>query len=123
MIKLMIVDDNDIVREGLSQMLAAQVGITIAADAENGDSALEKLQAGIAVDVMLVDWNMPGISGVDLTRRIKRLMPHIKVIILTMHSKDEYQVQAFNAGASAYVLKDLEVEGVANIIREVYATG
>ncbi|SDH26847.1 Response regulator receiver domain-containing protein [Pedobacter terrae] len=123
MIRLMLAEDNDIVREGLSQMLAAQVGITIAAEAENGDSALEKLQAGIAVDVMLVDWNMPGISGVELTRRIKRLMPHIKVIILTMHSKDEYRVQAFNAGASAYVLKDLEVEDLAKIIREVYTIG
>jgi len=121
MIKLMIVEDNEVVRQGLSHLLAAEAGIAIVADAQSGAIALEKLESGIWVDVMLIDWNMPGLSGVDLTRRVKLLMPHIKVIILTMHSKDEYRMQVINAGASAYVLKDLAIEDLAKIIREVYA--
>ncbi|SFA40387.1 Response regulator receiver domain-containing protein [Pedobacter suwonensis] len=119
MIKLMIVEDNEVVRQGLSHLLAAEAGIAIVADAQSGAIALEKLASGIGVDVMLIDWNMPGLSGVELTSRVKLLMPHIKVIILTMHSKDEYRMQAISAGASAYVLKDLAIEDLAKIIREV----
>ncbi|WP_412469285.1 response regulator transcription factor [Pedobacter sp. KLB.chiD] len=121
MIKLMIVEDNEVVRQGLCNMLTWQANIAVAADAENGASALKKLEQGVSIDVMLIDWNMPGISGLELTRRVKLQRPAIKIIILTMHSKDEYRTQAFNAGASAYVLKDLEIEDLAKIIREVYA--
>ncbi|MEH3114227.1 response regulator [Pedobacter terrae] len=121
MIRLVIIEDNDIVREGLSLLLAKEAGITIVATAENGASVMKKLELGILVDVMLIDWNMPGISGLELTKRVKSQMPDIKIIILTMHSKDEYRIQAFNAGASAYLLKDLEIEELAKIIREVYA--
>ncbi|WP_293789331.1 response regulator transcription factor [uncultured Pedobacter sp.] len=117
----MIVEDNEVVRQGLFNMLAGQANIAIATDAENGDNALKKLEHGVSIDVMLIDWNMPGISGLELTRWVKLQRPEIKIIILTMHSKEEYRVQAFNAGASAYVLKDLEIEDLAKIIHEVYA--
>jgi DNA-binding NarL/FixJ family response regulator len=121
MIKLMIVEDNKIVSEGLSELLSEETGISVVAEAADGHSAIQQLQQDLLIDVMLVDWNMPNMSGIELTRLVKAQNPGIKVVILTMHSKDDYKTQALDAGAAAYILKDLEIEEIAGIIRKVAA--
>jgi DNA-binding NarL/FixJ family response regulator len=123
MIKLMIVEDNDVVRQGLAGVLAREKDIVIARQAESGESALNQLMEGLWVDVMLVDWNIPNMNALELTRTVVSAYPAIKVIVLTMHGKDEYRMQAMEAGAAAYVLKDMEIEELADLIRKVGQAG
>ena len=119
MIHLMIVEDNDIVRKSLIKFLDREKGIKVHAEASNGKVALEQLAKGAEVDVVMIDWNMPDMDGLELTQLIKTQFANIKVIILTMHGKQEYMVQSKNAGAAAYLLKDMEIEDIGNVIRAV----
>lgn len=116
MVKLMIVEDNDVVRSGLVKFFSDQDGITIVAEAASGMTALSLLNDETGVDVVLVDWNMPDMDGLKLTSIIAGSFPEVKVIILTMHSKPEYKTKAIAAGAKGYILKDGEFEELVTAV-------
>lgn len=106
-IKTLLVDDHQIVRDGIRSILDSDKSIDVIAEAKNGEEALDimsKNKGGIEVVVM--DINMPGLNGVDATEIISKLYPKIKVLGLTMHSEQTYIVNMLEAGALGYVLKD-----------------
>jgi DNA-binding NarL/FixJ family response regulator len=117
-IRVLLVDDHALFREGLRSILNDQADIEIVGEAEDGLEAV-KLAARLEVDIVLMDINMPVIDGVEATRLILRDNKVISVIILTMYPQDEYVFQALKAGAKAYLLKDTRSKKLLEVIRTV----
>ncbi|MBI4317580.1 MAG: response regulator transcription factor [Chloroflexi bacterium] len=103
-IRVLLVDDHAIVREGLLMLLAAQPDIEVIGEAADGSEAID-LAARLQPDIVLMDLDMPRVDGLEATLRIKREHPHIHVLALTVHDSDDYFFQVLAAGASGYVLK------------------
>ena len=121
MINLMIVEDNKIVRDSLVTFFNMEKDIRIVAEMDDGATALKKLRTGTKIDIVLVDWNMPHMSGgLELTNFIANEFPSIKIIILTMHGKQDYKEKAKAAGARGYILKDGEFDELVAAIRRVF---
>lgn len=115
----MIVEDNDVVRDSLIKFFSDEQAITVVAEAPDGSTALGKLKANPDIDIVMVDWNMPDMDGLQLTSNITSDFPQIKVAILTMHSKQEYKDKAKAAGASGYILKDGEFEDLVKALHDI----
>jgi DNA-binding NarL/FixJ family response regulator len=107
--RVLIVDDHGVVRAGLAELLGARDGIEVVATASNGEEAIE-LAAGEAPDVVLMDLSMPGMGGVEATRLITAANPDVNVVVLTSLSARERILDALDAGAIGYLLKDGEPE-------------
>ncbi len=118
-IKLLIVDDHDIMREGLHLLLEEEQDIEIVGLASNGQEAIDKTKA-IKPDIVLMDISMVGMSGLEATRHIVQSIPEVSVIILTMHENKAFFLEALQAGASGYFLKGSDSEDLAKAIRAVY---
>ena len=117
-IRLMIVDDQKLMRQGLRTLLELEGGFEIVAEVGDGQSALDayvKLQP----DVVLMDIRMPGMDGVEATRRLHDKWPDARVIILTTFNDDAYVFEALRVGALGYLLKDLSGSELANAVRTV----
>lgn len=119
MIKVMIVDDQGLIREGLQMMLSLYDDIDIVGEAFNGQHALDIIRNN-QPDVVLMDIRMPVMDGVKATKLIKEKYPHIKVIILTTFNEDEYIFEGLKNGADGYILKDVKSGEIAKAIREIY---
>ena len=117
-IRLLIVDDQTITRTGLRSLLAAQVDLEIVGEARNGEVAIE-LAVSLQPDVILMDLRMPGVNGIDATRRIHRASPHIGILVLTVFEDDTSVFPAIRAGARGYVLKNTEQDELLRAIRTV----
>src|SRR5215472_9177575 len=104
-IRILLADDHTILRAGLKMMLNAQPDMEVIGEAQDGRQAMQEAQR-LHPDIVLMDITMPDINGIEATRRIKKQLPEIKVLILTMHENDEYVFQALRAGASGYLLKE-----------------
>lgn len=115
-IRIMLVEDHQVVREGLRRMLEMEGDMTIVAEASNGQEALAWVRT-LAPDVILMDIQMPGMSGIEATRLIKEINPECKVIVLTLY--DEYLPHALASGADGYVLKDVRREELVKAIHDV----
>lgn len=115
-IKVLLVDDHAILREGIRMVLDAQPGITVIGEAENGREALDLVEQ-LRPDVVVMDIAMPGLNGAEATRQIKRRFPSIKVVILTMHENHQYLVQIVNAGANGCVLKRAAATELVTAVR------
>ena len=122
MIRLLVADDHKLVRDGLKQILAAAPGIEVAAEASNGDEALA-LVKGNDFDLALVDMSMPGLSGIQLIKRLKLERPKLLILVLSMHGEPQYAARALKAGASGYLTKDSASEQLVGAIRKVAAGG
>ncbi|HJV65449.1 MAG TPA: response regulator transcription factor [Geomonas sp.] len=121
MIKIMIVDDHSIVREGISRLLESCCGdLAVVGTAASGEAAL-RLVGELAPDVVVMDVVMPGMSGIDATREIVSDHPGIRVLMLSMHKEKKTVAQALKAGAHGYLLKDRLSAELAQAIREVHA--
>lgn len=118
-IRILLADDHALFREGLRSLLQDQPDVEIAGEAEDGLEAIN-LAAKLAVDVVLMDINMPVVDGVEATRLILAKQPSTGVIVLTMYPQDEYVFQALKAGAKAYLLKDTRSKELLDVIRKVY---
>lgn len=118
MIRVLIVDDQEIVRKGLNIILAYSTGIEVVGFAENGEAAVN-LAAKLKPDVVLMDLKMPILNGIHATRRICSAFPAIKVVVLTTYDADQWVFDAIRAGASSYLLKDADGEEIVNTVREV----
>jgi DNA-binding NarL/FixJ family response regulator len=120
MIKVMIADDHKMFRQGLRMLFEMEPDIKIVGEARDGIEA-EQLAESLRPDVILMDINMPGLDGMEATRRILKTRPDAAIIILTMFREDEHVFQAIRAGAHGYVLKDADSNEVMKAVRAVAA--
>ena len=103
--RVMLVDDHSLVREGLRHVLAATPGVEIIAEAGDGETAL-RLAAEMKPDLVVMDLSMPGMGGLEVTTRLRELLPQVKVLILSVQDHPEYVLGAVRAGAQGYLRKD-----------------
>ena len=120
MIRLLLVDDQSIIRQGIKSLLESQADFDVIGEAENGQQAINQIEA-LQPDLVLMDVRMPIMDGVAATQIIAKKFPQIKILILTTFDDDEYVSQAIRFGAKGYLLKDTPMEPLANAIRLVYA--
>jgi len=116
LIKVLVVDDHDLVRSGISRMLADSEDIEVTGTAASGEEALEMVRKN-APDVVLMDIRMPGMGGLEATRRVLRLNDEIKVIVVTAFADDPYPTRVMQAGASAYITKGADLKEMLRAIR------
>src|SRR5256712_14178543 len=107
MIRLLIIDDHEMVREGLKAMLVAEPDFEIVGDAANAEQALELIER-LHPDVVLLDRRLPGVSGIDLCSNVTSLYPQTAVIILTTFAEESLVAQCIQAGARGFIVKDIE---------------
>jgi two-component system response regulator NreC len=117
-IRLLLVDDHRIVRAGLRMLFMAEPGIEIVGEADNAEEALQVIQE-LEPDVVIMDVAMPGMSGIEATRRIKEAHPDVAVLALTMHEDEQYFFEMLNAGASGYIPKRAAPDDLVSAIRVV----
>jgi two-component system response regulator NreC len=117
-IKVLLVDDHTIVRQGIKALLDTQEGIEVVGEAEDGREAIEKAKQ-MAPNVIVIDITMPNLNGIEATRQIKKINPEIKVLVLTVHDNEEYIHRILQAGASGYLLKESAVSDLVSAINAV----
>lgn len=122
MIHILVADDHAIVRSGLKQIVATCSDLAVSGEATHGAEVLEAARHG-GHDLLLLDMNMPGVSGIDLIRRVKAARPQLPVLVLSMHNEGQVASRALRAGAAGYVTKDSEPEILVAAIRRVAAGG
>jgi DNA-binding NarL/FixJ family response regulator len=119
-IRVLLVDDQELVRYGFRLMLQTQPGLIVVGEAADGDQAVGA--AGrLAPDVVLMDIRMPGIGGIEATKRITRLRPQTRVLVITTYDLDEYAFGALDAGAAGFLLKDTRPDDLVAAIRAVHS--
>lgn len=121
-IRVLIIDDHAIVREGLRRIIDAMSNINVVGEAANGMTAL----AGIDEcnpDILLADISMPGMNGIDLISRVHEGHPQMPVLVLSMHKESQFAVRALRAGAAGYLTKDCAPDELEHAIRKVAAGG
>lgn len=118
MIRILVAEDNNIMRNEIVRLLDGQQDISVVAQAWNGEEALKLLKENLAPDVLLTDLNMPGMDGIELTAKVVGLFSSVKVVILTGNEQTIYKEQAFRCGASAYLTKDVTSTDLINTIRK-----
>ncbi|MNJ13241.1 MULTISPECIES: response regulator [Pseudomonas] len=119
-IRLALVDDHSLVRDGIRALLSVIPTVTVVGEAENGATAIEMVEHS-KPDLLLVDINLPDINGLELTRKLRDRYPSLKVLVLSMHDSKEYVSESLRSGASGYVLKNAPsreivaaIEAIAN---------
>jgi DNA-binding NarL/FixJ family response regulator len=122
MIRILIADDHAVVRHGISQIVTVDNQMMIAGEASNGNDLLDLVRK-TAVDVVILDINMPGRNGLETLKELKRDYPSLPVIILSMHSEDQYAVRALKAGAAGYMNKEAAPDELVAAIKKVYRGG
>lgn len=121
-IDILIADDHAIMREGIKQILAAHSEMRVAGEACNGDDALKMVRQR-DWNVLILDMSMPGRSGLDLIRTIKAEKPELPILVLSMHTEDQYAVRTLKAGAAGYLCKDSAPSQLVFAIRKIAAGG
>ena len=120
MIKVLVVDDHQLVRFGTTRLLEDQPGISIIGEAESGEQAIELVRS-LSPDVVLMDIQMPGIGGLEATRRCLRVKPEVKIIALTMHEEEPFPTRLFDAGVLGYLTKQTDPVEMVKAIKRVCA--
>jgi len=118
-VRVLVVDDQQLMRDGLASLLSIQSGIEIIGAAANGQEAIEQALA-LQPDVILMDVRMPVMDGVAATVQVRQQLPSCQVVMLTTFDDDEYVLEALRAGASGYLLKDLPANRLAQAIQAVH---
>lgn len=116
LITILIVDDHEVVRQGLRAYLGAQPDLEVVAEAASGEEAV-RMVAELAPDVALMDLLMPGMDGIEATRQLKKVSPRTQVVVLTSFYEDEHIFPALRAGAISYLLKDVKMDEMATAVR------
>lgn len=117
-IRVLLVDDHPVLRQGTAQLLDAETGLSVVGEAGDGQEALDLVES-LAPDVIVMDIRMPRMSGIEATRHLRQHSPQARVLILTAHDDDEYVFSLLQAGASGYLLKSAPVDQLIQAIREV----
>jgi len=118
MIRVMLVDDHVLMREGIRQLLEFDGSIEVIAEASNGEECFEKLKKSLP-DIVLLDINMPGMNGIEVLNSIRKMKLPIKVLMLTVHNETEYLLKAMDIGADGYILKDSESAELKRAIKTI----
>ncbi len=118
-LRILIVDDHPLFRHGIREFLNLTPDIQVVGEAMSGEEAISQAET-LQPDVILMDVNMPGVNGIEATRRILHDSPHIRILVVTMFEDDGTVFAAMRAGARGYILKDAEKE---NILRAINAVG
>ena len=116
--RVVVADDHTLVREGLRRILESAPGIEIVGQADNGHTALLQI-IELQPDVAILDLSMPGLSGMNLIKRVKHDVPDTFILILTMHGEDQYAMRAFHCGANGYLTKDSATEELVRAVQRV----
>jgi DNA-binding NarL/FixJ family response regulator len=114
--KIIICDDQAVVRDGLEMLLSLEKDIEVIGTAQDGAEALEQIEQN-QPDLVLMDLKMPGVNGIEATRQIRARFPAVRVLVLTTYDDDEWIFDAIRAGASGYLLKDTPREKVVEAVR------
>jgi two-component system, NarL family, invasion response regulator UvrY len=122
MTRVLICDDHNIMRDGLKRIITATTDLRVAGEAASGDEALALVKAN-DYDVVMLDMSMPGLSGVDLIKRLKLEKPKLRILVLSMHAESQYAARALKAGAAGYLTKDSPAEALLGVLRRVAAGG
>jgi len=122
MIKILIADDHAIVREGLKQIVADTSDMIVTAEASDGHEVLALISQD-NYDVVVLDMAMPGLTGLDILKQIKRETPELPVLILSVHPEEQYAVRSLKAGASGYLTKERAPDELITAIRKVSMGG
>ena len=122
MIRVLLADDHSIVRDGLKRILAATPDLQVTGEAAGGDEALALVKVN-DYDVVMLDMSMPGLSGIDLIKRLKLEKPRLKILVLSMHGESQYAARALKAGAAGYLNKDSAAEALLGALRKIAAGG
>ncbi|MEK6791874.1 MAG: response regulator transcription factor [Deltaproteobacteria bacterium] len=119
-IKVYIADDHPVLRDGIKALFHGHGGFTVVGEADTGTQALKEISS-IKPDVVIMDITMPGLSGIEAAKRITEELPKTKVVMLSMHADVYHAIEAFRAGATAYVLKDSAPKELLNAVDKVIA--
>lgn len=119
MIKVMVVDDHKLVRKGMANILGATSGINVIAEAGSGEDAI-KLAREMLPDIVLMDLQMPGIGGLEATRKLLRVLPDVKILIITVCGSDVFPSKLLEEGVSGYITKDCSPEELIRAVRAVH---
>ena len=119
-IRILITDDHTLIRRGITSLLNAQPDMEVVGEASNSEEALQAMSKE-APDIVLMDISMPGINGLEVTKSIRARFPQTRVLMLTMHDREDYLFQAMRAGAAGYILKGADVQDLLSAIRSVHA--
>ncbi len=122
MIRALIADDHAVVRQGLKQILGDTPEMVVAGEATNGQEVLDQVRAE-AWDVVVLDISMPDRSGLDILKQLRSERPKLPVLVLSMHSEDQYAMRVLKAGASGYLTKDSAPDELVKAIRKVVSGG
>jgi two-component system invasion response regulator UvrY len=122
MIRVLLVDDHSIVRDGLKRILAATTDLAVAGEAASGEAALALVKAN-DYDVAMLDMSMPGLSGIDLIKRLKLEKPKLRILVLSMHGEQQYAARTLKAGAAGYLNKDSASDQLLSVLRKLAAGG
>lgn len=122
MIRILLVDDHTIVRHGLKQILESDPLMNVVFEAANGNEAIDYVRDN-HVDVVIMDITMPGKSGLEALKDLKRMRPSLPVLVLSMHPQEQYAVRVLRAGASGYMTKESVPEEIINAIKKAYRGG
>ena len=119
-IRILIADDHQLLRQGIRNFLALEPDFDIIGEAVDGEDAVTKAQM-LLPDVMLLDINMPKLTGIEVAGKLKQLCPTVRVMALTIHDDENYMMKMIQNGAAGYLLKDVEPSVMVQAIRRVYA--
>jgi two-component system invasion response regulator UvrY len=122
MIKILIADDHAIIRRGLCHIVASEPDMDVCGEAENAQQTVEALR-NQRCDVVVLDINMPGRSGLDVLKQIRLEHPRIPVLVLSVHPEEQYGVRVLKSGAAGYLTKESAPEQLVQAIRRVYRGG
>lgn len=114
----MLADDHTMFREGLKKVLSASPAFIVAGEAGNAPEILERVRTA-EFDLVVLDISMPGMDGIDVLKQIKQMKPHLHVLILSMHSEDQYAFRAIKGGASGYLTKDKATDELIEAVRRI----
>jgi len=118
-IRIFLAEDHTIVRKGIRTLLESEENIEVVGEAADGREVLKKIE-GLNPDVVLMDISMPQLNGLEATRQLKKAMPDVKVLVLTVHLNEEYIYHALRAGASGYLVKHVDVTELITAVNAVY---
>jgi DNA-binding NarL/FixJ family response regulator len=121
-IRVLVCDDHSIVRDGLKRILGSAPDLQVTGEAASGDAALALVKAH-DYDVVMLDMSMPGLSGLDLIKRLKAEKPRLRILVLSMHGESQYAARALKAGAAGYLNKDSAAEMLLGALRKIAAGG
>jgi len=121
-VRVLVVDDHALFRRGIVSVLANQAGISVVGEAANGLEAIEKAEK-LAPDVILMDLNMPGCSGLEATQALQAKMPHMNILVLTVSDNEADLFAAIKFGATGYILKNTEPEELVQAIHHIAQGG